>query len=100
MRVDPTILLLFLGMGIVTYATRIGGLLISGRLKLSHRGREAFNAIPAAVLISVIAPTALATGWPETLAAIITAGAALRLPLLGSIATGVASVVVLRGLLG
>lgn len=87
-------------MGIVTYATRIGGLLISDRLKLSHRDREAFNAIPAAVLISVIAPTALATGWPETLAAIVTAGAALRLPLLGSIATGVASVVVLRGLLG
>jgi len=100
MRVDPSLLLLFLAMGAVTYGTRIAGLLVSDKLKLSHRGREAFNAIPAAVLISVIAPTALATGWPETLAAVVTAFAALRLPLLATIATGVAAVVLLRQLLG
>ena len=53
----------------------------------------------SAVLTAVIAPTALATGPAETIAAAITALAALRLPLLAVIAVGVVSVVALRALL-
>ena len=48
---------------------------------------------------AVIAPTALTTGWAEAIAAGITAVAAFRLPLLGTIAVGVISVVVLRNLI-
>ncbi|MFL5181302.1 MAG: AzlD domain-containing protein, partial [Microvirga sp.] len=66
------------------------------RLVLSGRAKAAFEAIPPAVLIAVIAPTALATGWPETVAAAITMMAALRLPLLATIAVGAAAVVALR----
>jgi len=40
----------------------------------------------------------LATGWAETIAAAITALAALRLPLIAVVAVGVASVAVLRAL--
>jgi uncharacterized membrane protein len=50
------------------------------------------------VLTAVIAPTALATGWPETLAAAITALAATRLPLLATIAVGVGAVAGLRAM--
>ena len=96
MRIDPTTLWTILGMAVVTYLTRIAGLAFADRLVLSGRAKVAFEAIPPAVLIAVIAPTALATGWPETAAAAITMVAALRLPLLETIAIGVASVVALR----
>lgn len=83
MSVDPINLLAFLGMAVVTYATRLAGLALAGRLDLSPRAQAAFDAIPPAVLVAVIAPSALATGWAETAAAAIAALAATRLPLLG-----------------
>ncbi len=98
MRLDPATVLAILGMAIVTYLTRIAGLYFAGRLRLSGRTKAAFDAIPPAVLIAVIAPSALATGWRETLAAAVAALAATRLPLLAVVAIGVAAVVALRHL--
>ncbi len=98
MTLDPHNLLAILGMAIATYATRLAGLALAGRLQLSPRAQAAFDAIPPAVLVAVIAPSALATGWPETAAALLAALAATRLPLLGVVAVGVAAVVVLRAL--
>ena len=98
MRIDPATLAAILGMAAVTYFTRIAGLLFAARLALTGRAKAAFEAIPPAVLVAVIAPTALATGWPETVAAAVTMMAALRLPLLATIAVGVAAVVALRAL--
>lgn len=99
MMLDPHTLLAILGMAIATYATRIAGLALAGRLSLSPRAQAAFDAIPPAVLVAVIAPSALATGWPETGAALLAALAAMRLPLLGVVAVGVAAVVGLRALI-
>lgn len=99
MSVDPVTLAAIVAMGAVTYLTRMTGFLIAGRLRLSGRAAAAFDAIPPAVLIAVIAPTALATGWPETLAAFITASVATRLPLLATIAVGVIAVVALRAVM-
>jgi uncharacterized membrane protein len=100
MSLDATTLLAILGMAVATYGCRLTGLLLGGRLALSGRSKAALDAIPPAVLTAVIAPTLLATGWPETLAGAVTILAALRLPLIGVIATGVAAVVVLRMLAG
>jgi uncharacterized membrane protein len=85
-----------LAMAGVTYATRVAGLLLARNRALSGRARAAFEAIPAAVLIAVIAPTLVATGRAETGAAVITVLAATRLPLLAVVAVGVVSVVGLR----
>jgi uncharacterized membrane protein len=98
MRVDPTTLAAIVAMAAVTYLTRIAGLFVAGRLALSGRAKAAFDAIPPAVLVAVIAPSALATGWPETAAAALAAVAATRLPLLGTVAVGVVAVVVLRAI--
>ncbi len=98
MSVEPATLAAIAAMAAVTYLTRIGGFFIAGRLALRGRAKAAFDAIPPAVLVAVIAPSALATGWPETVAALITAAVATRLPLLATIAVGVVSVVVLRAL--
>jgi uncharacterized membrane protein len=96
MSLDMTTLLAIVAMAVVTYITRIAGLFVADRLVLTGRAKAAFDAIPPAVLVSVIAPTALTTGWAEAIAAAITAVAAFRLPLLATIAVGVVSVVVLR----
>lgn len=100
MSLDTTTLLAILGMALASYGCRLTGLLLGGRLALSGRAKAALDAIPPAVLTAVIAPTLLATGWPETVAGALTILAALRLPLIGVIATGVAAVVVLRMMAG
>ena len=99
MSLDTTTLVAIIAMALVTYITRIAGLFVADRLVLTGRAKAAFDAIPPAVLVSVIAPTALTTGWAEAIAAAITAVVAFRLPLLATIAVGVTSVVVLRNLI-
>ena len=98
MTLDPMTLLAIVGMAVVTYLTRIAGLFLAGRFAMHGRAKAAFDAIPPAVLVAVIAPTALATGWPETASAAVTALVATRLPLLATIALGVATVVALRAI--
>ena len=99
MNLDMTTMIAILAMAVVTYFTRIAGLFVADRLVLTGRAKAAFDAIPPAVLVAVIAPTALTTGWAEAVAAAITAVVAFRLPLLGTAAVGVIAVVVLRSLL-
>jgi uncharacterized membrane protein len=99
MSVDPTTLWAILAMAVVTYITRIAGPFVADRLVLTGRAKAAFDAIPPAVLVAVIAPTALTTGWAEAIAAAITAVAAFRLPLLATVTVGVASVLLLRNVL-
>ena len=97
--VDPITLLAIVAMAVVTYFTRVAGLFVADRLVLSGRAKAAFNAIPPAVLVAVIAPTALTTGWAEVMATAITALAATRVPLLATVVIGVVSVVLLRAVL-
>ncbi|CEJ15116.1 Branched-chain amino acid transport protein (AzlD) [bacterium YEK0313] len=96
MNLDPITLAAILGMAAVTYACRLTGLLIADRMAFTGRAKAAVDAIPPAVLTAVIAPTLLATGWPETVAGLVTIVAATRLSLIGTIAVGVAAIVVLR----
>lgn len=100
LRLDPATLAAIAAMAAVTFATRVAGLFLVGRLALQGRGKAAFDAIPAAVLVAVVAPVMLATGPAETVASLITGLAAIRLPLLATVGVGVASVVVLRAALG
>ena len=74
----------------------VAGFFIGDRLTVRGRAKAAFDAIPPAVLVAVIAPTALTTGWPETVAAAVTILAATRLPLLATVVVGVLTIVALR----
>lgn len=96
LSIDPVTALAIVAMASVTYATRIAGVFLVGKLSLQGRAKAAFDAIPAAVLVAVVAPVMLATGWIETVAAAVTVLAAAHLPLLAVVAVGVATVVVLR----
>ena len=60
--------------------------------------KAGLEAVPLAVLTALIAPTVLATGPAESLAAIVTLLLAWRLPVLAAILGGIAAVVLLRAL--
>ena len=94
-------LMAILGMGLATYATRISGLLLMRGVVVKGRMKAALDAMPPSVLMAVITPTVLMTGKAETIAAVITAIAAmLRLPLLATIVIGVVSMWGLKFVLG
>lgn len=87
-------------MALATYATRVGGfLLLRGRM-LGPRARTVLEAAPGCVLIAVIAPYFLSPHPADLIALMITALAAARLPMLGTVLVGVASAGLLRHLLG
>lgn len=99
-QTDALTLLAIVGMGLATYLTRVSGLILLRFVTIEGRARAALEAVPVAVLMAVIAPTVLATGPAETLAAIVTLIAALRLPLLGVVIVGVVSAALFRMILG
>ena len=69
--------------------------------RVTGRSKAALDALPPAVLMAVIAPVILTTGWAESIAAAVTAVAAyFRLPLTVASVIGIVSVVVLRMALG
>jgi branched chain amino acid efflux pump len=90
-------LLTIIGMALATYATRVAGLFLMRHVNVRGRVKAAFDALPPAILMAVIAPTILATGIAETAAAVITAASAmLRMPMIVTVLIGMASVVLLR----
>ncbi|WP_310619105.1 AzlD family protein [Flexibacterium corallicola] len=94
--IETTTLLTILAMAVGTYVTRIGGIVLVRFFTLSGRIEAALQAVPPAILMAIIAPKAFATGPEETVATILTALAAMKLPLLPSIGVGVASLAIMR----
>jgi len=93
--------LLILACGLVTYATRAGGDLILSRFgRLTPRVEAALDAVPAAVMTAIVVPMALATGVAETLAALVTILASLRLSMPATLFVGIGSLFALRSFLG
>ena len=74
---EALILLTILGMALVTYMTRAGGLLLMSFITPSPRVEAWLRQIPGAVLISIIAPTIFLTGPAQMLAALATLLAAI-----------------------
>ncbi|OIO02121.1 MAG: hypothetical protein AUJ49_06785 [Desulfovibrionaceae bacterium CG1_02_65_16] len=94
-----TSLLTIVGMALATYASRAAGLVLMSRVTPGPRMERFMRAIPGAILASIIAPSALATGPADALATGITALAAWRfrnLPL--AMVIGVAAALCLRQL--
>jgi uncharacterized membrane protein len=92
-------LLAIVAMGGATYATRAAGLFLAARLPKGGRTRAALDALPPAVLTAVIAPAVVA-GPAEAIAAAVTVLAAFRLPLVVTVAVGVAAAALARAVLG
>ena len=100
MNVDPATLAAIAAMAVVTWFTRMAGLWLARFVPLTGRSAAALEAVPAAVLMSVIAPMVFMTGPAETIASAVTLLVALRAPLIVAVIAGVAAVVVLRAMIG
>jgi uncharacterized membrane protein len=86
---------------VVTYLTRIGGHLVLSRFDHIHPRVEAgLNAVPAAVLTTLVAPAVLSAG-PAELAALAVAGVvALRGGMMSMFLQGAAVLIALRYFIG
>lgn len=98
MNLDPATLAAIVAMMVATVFTRLAGSFLVRRFTLGEKAEKALGVVPPAVLMAVVAPTALAAGWAETVACLVTAFAALRLPLLPAAGAGVLTVALLRWL--
>lgn len=96
MTLELSTFIAILAMTVATVFTRVSGLVLIQKVRLSPATRQVLEAIPPAVLMAVVAPTAFMTGWAETVACALTALLALRLPLLAATAVGVVCVALLR----
>jgi len=97
---DTPALLTILGMALVTYLTRAGGLWLMSFVTPSPRVEAWLRQIPGAVLVAIVAPTVLASSLAETLASLITVLVAWRTKnVLVAMIVGVAAVGILRHLL-
>lgn len=70
MTTDGVALVTIVGMGIVTYATRAGGIWAIQRVDISDRIESALEVLPGAILISLVAPVVVFGGVPEWVAAL------------------------------
>ena len=85
--------------GLVTYATRFSGYFILSRFRRIHpRVEAALEAVPAAVLVTIVLPPLLNNGPLEVVAMFAALLASLRLPAIAVLAIGMVVVVGGRGL--
>jgi len=86
---------------VVTYLTRIGGHLVISRFENIHPRVEAgLNAVPAAVLTTLVAPELLNAGPAEWAALVVTAVVSLRGGLMAMFLAGAAVLIVARQFVG
>jgi uncharacterized membrane protein len=92
---------IILAAAVATYCTRIGGHLVISRFERIHPRVEAgLNAVPAAVLTTLVAPEMLHAG-PAEWAAIVVAGlVALRGGLMSMFLAGAVVLIVARQFVG
>lgn len=94
------LLIIVLG-ALATFVTRIGGYVLITRMKrIPPRVEAALNAVPAAVLTTLVAPAAVTGGLDVTLALAVAFLVGMRLSVLPMLAAGWAAVMVLRHLIG
>lgn len=72
MQFDLHMALVILAAAVATFATRIGGYILITRMKsIPPRVEAALNAVPAAVLTTLVAPAFFIGGWESKLALIV-----------------------------
>lgn len=86
---------------VATYLTRVGGHLVLSRFQRLHPRVEAgLNAVPAAVLTTLVAPAALSAGPSELAALAVAAIVALRGGMMAMFLAGAATLIALRHFIG
>jgi len=86
--------LIILLTGVVTYITRSGGYVVLSRFKRLHpRVEAALEAVPGAVLITLVLPSVLDNGWLEIVAIQVALVASFRLSAIWVLGMGMVIVI-------
>ncbi|MFB2550779.1 AzlD family protein [Ensifer soli] len=94
---EGTTLLIILAAAVATYATRIGGYLMITRFRSIHpRAEAALNAVPAAVLSTLVAPAFLYGGLDVVVAMVAAFFVGLRFSSIAMLVVGWLAVMALR----
>ena len=94
---NATILWIIAGAAVASYLARIGGYLVLSRFERIHPRVEAgLNAVPAAVLTTLVAPVATTGGTTELIALAVAGLVALRGGLMSMWLAGAAVLILLR----
>jgi len=97
----PEMVMIIVAAALATYATRFGGYVLITRMKrIPPRVEAALNAVPAAVLTTLVAPAAVTGGLDVSLALVAALLVGLRLGVLPMLAAGWVVVMTLRHLIG
>ncbi|MCR9135583.1 MAG: AzlD family protein [Alphaproteobacteria bacterium] len=97
----PAIYWIILAGAAATYATRFGGYLVVSRFEnIPPRINAALDAVPAAVLTTLVAPALLSLGWAEAVTLCLAGVVALRFSLSVTLVAGGAAIILLRALSG
>ncbi|PDS75944.1 AzlD family protein [Rhizobium sp. L43] len=79
MEFDLHMALVIIAAAVATFATRIGGYILITRMKsIPPRMEAALNAVPAAVLTTLVAPAFFIGGWESKLALVVALFVGLR----------------------
>ncbi|CAN7370220.1 MULTISPECIES: AzlD family protein [Neorhizobium] len=93
--------LLILAAAAATFLTRIGGYVLITRMKtIPPRMEQALNAVPAAVLTTLVAPAFFNGGWDVKIAMLAALVVGVRYPGLLLLGAGWAAAMICRHLLG
>ena len=95
-----TVMIILFG-ALATFLTRIGGYVMITRMsRIPPRVEAALNAVPAAVLTTLVAPAAVTGGLDVTLALLVAFAVGLRLSVFPMLAAGWLVVMAMRHLIG
>lgn len=93
------VVLVILGMAVVTYATKAGGLWLLGHVEVGERTETALETLPGAIIVAIVAPELAGGGPSEWAAATLAAIVAWRTDnLLIALAVAMAAVLFFRGI--
>lgn len=97
---DPLVVGVVLGMAVVTYATKAGGLWLLGRVDVGERTETGLEALPGAIIVAIVAPELAGGGPAEWTAAALAGVVAWRTEnLLAALVVAMVAVVGLRSVL-
>ena len=95
--IDPVVVAVILGMAVITYITKSGGLWVVGHFELSDRAEAGLDILPGTVVIAFLTPALVNGGVAEWTAAVATVFVAHKSGnLLASLIAGVGVVLLLR----
>lgn len=98
-ELDPLVVGVVAAMALVTYATKVGGFWLLGRVEVGERTEVGLETLPGAIIVAIVAPELAGGGPPEWTAAALAALVAWKTDnLLAALGVAMVAVLALRAI--